>query len=135
MLAEIQAMSRRKRVLLWLAVLVALAGVGLVGLRCATAPKHRLTAESAAQVRRGMTQAEVEAILGAPPGDHTGGRAFLWHHPMSGHGQIPVTWISAEVVVTAYFDDRSGLVAHCNTQPTILAQRPLFDRLRRWLGL
>jgi hypothetical protein len=65
-------MSRRRRILGGLAILLTLAAVG-VGIQWLLTPKHRITKESLELIKVGMTQSEVEDILGVPPGDYSHG--------------------------------------------------------------
>jgi hypothetical protein len=62
---------RMRRPFVKLAVVLLLAGAGAL-LLTAHGPRPRLTAENYGRIRPGMTLAEVEAILGAPPGDYIG---------------------------------------------------------------
>jgi hypothetical protein len=59
---------RRRRWLLVGLVAVALLGCGLFV--WVVYPKHRINRDSFEQIRSGMTEAEVEAVLGAAAGDY-----------------------------------------------------------------
>jgi hypothetical protein len=90
------------------------------------------------RIQDGMTQAEVEAILGGPPGDYSaayvvyGGAMFV----IAPHGHGPACreelWKEDGVAVVVYFGP-DGTVADkmfaCPAPPTPL------ERLRGWLGL
>ncbi len=60
---------RRRGVVLWLVLFFGLACGGLMLIRLLT-PTHNITAEALKQLQEGMTQAEVESILGGPPGNY-----------------------------------------------------------------
>jgi hypothetical protein len=57
----------RRRRLRWVLVLAGLVAAGMVMSRC---QPSRLTIENCDRIREGMTRAEVEAIVGVPPGDY-----------------------------------------------------------------
>src|SRR4051812_21014952 len=65
--------SRRRRLLVGLALLVA---VGLVGAGAVAGltPWVRIDEETFQRIKRGMSRAEAEALLGGPPGDYATGR-------------------------------------------------------------
>jgi HAMP domain-containing protein len=66
----------RKRVLLTLALLAAVLLGGYLVL-WVTAPRQRINAATTAQVRAGMTEREVEHLLGGPAGDYRTGAVTL----------------------------------------------------------
>jgi hypothetical protein len=78
---EKNAMKRRR----FLALVVAgLAAAAYPVWRCLV-PPHRIDRTRRAQIRPGMTQPEVEAMLGVPPGDYSSGehRASVYLAPDS----------------------------------------------------
>ena len=61
----------RRRTILRIAGALALAGIALLVFRLVTRPERRqLNVNGFPQVRIGMTQAEVEKLLGGPPGNY-----------------------------------------------------------------
>jgi hypothetical protein len=88
---------KRKRLLVVLFALVALAVAGAVTVLW---PWPRVTKESYERIKLGMTRGEVEAILGVPPGDYTGGPTRSSRlksemeiaHDLSWSGGSPETW-------------------------------------------
>jgi outer membrane protein assembly factor BamE (lipoprotein component of BamABCDE complex) len=69
-------LSRRTR---WaLAVGLGLAVAAGVAVWLAIPRRPTITAEQFAQVRKGMTQQEVEAVLGCPPGDYRDGASMYF---------------------------------------------------------
>jgi hypothetical protein len=99
---------RRKRLLLCLGAVAAGLALAWWGPRALLAPTlHNLTPESFERVQEGMTLAEVEATLGGPPGDYTGG------------GMVPLIllsntqawadsrmWVGDELAIDVSLDDR-----------------------------
>jgi hypothetical protein len=67
--------QRRRRLLLVGLGALALLGCGLIV--WLTYPRHRLNQASYERIEVGMTLEEVEAILGGPAADYTGGRASI----------------------------------------------------------
>jgi hypothetical protein len=72
-------MRTRKRILVPVLVAVLLTAGGVVwAFRQSVAPPpHRINPDSFEQIRGGMTPAEVEAIIGVPPGDYSGTDGFF----------------------------------------------------------
>jgi hypothetical protein len=123
-------------------------------------PHTAITAGNAAKIQKGMTLAEVEAILGGPPRDEStvplvvtlpkeDGNALdhgdaeislvLWRAAAADGAAaagavVPRQWVTNRLLVAVYFDaDGRVLEVHC--LPTRRADETLLDRLRRWLGL
>ena len=118
---------RRRKLLVVLAGLAVLVAAGAVVLW--PEPPSRITRENFDRVREGMTQAEVEAILG-PPGDYRtrlgdtnydfaeeGWRTdrdeydptiATWRRPISG-GSVIADWVGDTIRVQVYADDTRGV--------------------------
>ncbi len=124
-------MSGRKRVALWVVVLVALAGVGWLGVLWTTAPTHRITLANLEKVERARSEAEVEAIFGVPAGDYSGGRTRV-QGGVSYPGGINKKWIAEDCAYEIAFapDGHVGGISVTDNRPP-----SLLDRLRRWVGL
>ena|SRR5262245_39640812 len=76
-------------------------------------PQHRITEANFQQISVGMTQSEVEAILGSPPGDYKTTnfpRPKMWQNPdLLPPGWRCETWYADPISVAVYFD-RDGRV-------------------------
>jgi hypothetical protein len=128
-------MRNRRRVL----VLVMLAAAGLagyVGWLWLAIPPHRINVATFRGIQHGMTLAEVEAILGVPPGDYRDrtagwpvGALFLRNDEDQ---PVKQEWHSDEASIGAYFNKQGRYVGGgcVNFEPPTL-----FQRLRAWLGL
>lgn len=126
-------MPRRRRflVLSLAAILVGL-GVGLWLLW----PHTAITHENADRIQPGMTLAEVEAILGGPARDETGGR--FWINQLGstlflGNSPESQQWVSDECAVAVWFTD--GHVAFHRLDFVVPKDETPLDKLRRWLRL
>lgn len=82
------------------------------------------------------TLAEVEAILGGPPGDYSttpgnpGATRFRLNTRVGDRSRI---WISDEGIVIVHFDEEGRYDGSTQYGPGVCTPGPL-DRLRRWLG-
>lgn len=88
------------------------------------------------RVKEGMTRAEVEATVGGPPGDYSGGRAFPRRAWADSWAPDPggTSWVAVDGELMVWFDP-AGTVTRTDiedvlrlTGPTVLA------RLRAMLG-
>jgi hypothetical protein len=130
----------RKRLLLIIAAMVAVLAAGSVALRLA-APRHRITLENTRTIQRGMTEKEIEEILGVRAGDYSStkpGGTFLYHQQaVTGMELVRMRggkfWASDETSVWLRFDD-AGRVAEvfCGSY---YEQDSLLDKIRDWLGM
>lgn len=146
---------KRKRLLLILGCLASVLLAGYVTLRL-TAPRHRITGENIEAIREGMTEEEVEAILGAPAGDYsskqTGGQfpeieIIIIPHRRSRPEWKIITgpdlvksrggkyWVGEATGVWVRFDE-AGQVAEILPGWSIPSGNESFlTKLRRWLGM
>ena len=95
-------------------------------------PDHSINRDGFNRIEHGMTQREVEEILGKPPGYHA--RDLVWVPVLtigSPPWEEPVEWVSDEGAVFAYF--REGRVV--DIQFAEVGHWSYFDRLRWQLGL
>ena len=82
------------------------AGVALCMSWWTAGPGHSVNRETAARLRNGMSWAQVETILGAPPGDYaTGVRRRPDNLAWDEVAQV-AQWASDDVFVAVLFDDR-----------------------------
>lgn len=125
---------RRRGLCLGLVAAVAAGSAGFVAVRSFGAPAHRITREAAAELRPGMTLAEVEAVIGVPAGDYSGGTALpapgsTLVFPPSWH-----EWIAEDVCIQAEFDEQ-GRLLFVLLRDVCLVREPFFHRVGRWVGL
>jgi hypothetical protein len=100
-------------------------------------PRTAITRANAAKIQLGMTLAEVEAILGGPPRDETGGRGWALD-------LIPIRFVSVDDVTTAEWigadcavriEFHEGRVDRKWVADVVEDEERPLDRLRRWFGL
>jgi outer membrane protein assembly factor BamE (lipoprotein component of BamABCDE complex) len=126
-------MSRRTQV----AVALGLAAVvGIVLARHRAGPHIDRAAYD--RIEPGMTQAQVEAVLGGPPGDY-GARDLEDYVQTGGAGQLPgvgrvAHWLGKTAFVGVEFDDR-GVVTGKELTEIQEQGAPALVRLLRRLGL
>jgi hypothetical protein len=138
-------MKPRRRNLL---VALAIAGVGL-GVGAAwmgLAPlQPRINEDAYEQIRAGMTQTDVEALLGAPPGDYCSDeltaafsrviciKSRVFEHDADGR---EVTWGADGASLTVCFSACGTVAAKHYAVRTVGGRIPLsaWERIRRWLG-
>src|SRR5262249_32430069 len=87
-------------------------------------------------IRAGMTLAEVERVLGGPPGDYSSDPQPTDSYlatTRAGWGVRWETWVSDEGVVTVHLNDE-GRVTDWGHAGAGLTSPGFFDRLRAWLG-
>jgi hypothetical protein len=133
-------MSRR-RLLVSLGVAACVGLAGLLAWLNSRTP--RIDAQSFEQICPGMTLAEVEAVLCAPPGDYGGERVYIVHDEVRdgvrrggliGSSDRYKEWLGEEIAVLVWLDDE-GKVAHKEWVPTkylIGSRGSFFNALRRW---
>jgi hypothetical protein len=125
-------MTRRRVLLLGsVAVVAALVVAAWIAWPCASS----ITFENANRIHHGMTLQEVEAILGGPARDDTGGVNNGVEYGVTelviGDGYRE--WIGPEYgILIAFRSDRAGQIWIGNTRRQTFSP---VDRLRRWLGL
>jgi hypothetical protein len=129
------AMTKGKRMLGLVGVAAGL--IAFVGWRAFAPPPPRINLDSFARIQPGMTQAEVEAILGVPPGDYAAAgsvRPTLGVNP----NELPAgarreDWWAEEAAVAVWFG-QDGRVVNA-TAASWTTDSPWLERVRRWLGL
>ncbi len=120
---------RRRWFILGLAVLVAV--VMVIG--ALPRPERPLVSrEQFQKIEDGMTRAEVEAIIGGPPGDYTPG-------PHLGFtGSFPYatcdSWAGNGGMIWVRFDDTGHAHWRQFEEITPLDEPSVIDRVRAWLG-
>ena len=127
-------MTRRRVLLLGTVAIV----VALVAAVSVVRPwPSAITEENAAQIKRGMTLEEVEAILGGPPRNERGGGDDIWVHyyriSSVGLHFDQREWIGPEVGIRVVFsDDR---VVDSDIGETMPPEERYFEAVRQWFGL
>ena len=133
-------MTRRKRLLLWAGLMVVLAGVGLYGARQSVTSAPGVNPENFSRLHFGMTEADVERILGErgelsalfPPSQLS--------PPFTAYGK---TWIGENNTIKVVFDMKDGCVLDLYANLSVpgvgreflAVHESIFDRIRRWLGI
>jgi hypothetical protein len=98
-------------------------------------PKHRINEESFQRIKSGMTYAEVEAILGAPPGDHRvdpDDESFVGGSLTNSPWLLCHNWIGEDLAICVHFYGPQWKVAEAKCY-RIKSQQPYLERLRRSL--
>ena len=100
-----------------------------------------ITPENAARIREGMTEAEVEAILGGPPRDDVDGVVLVGEPPAKAMGGKPDRerpfgdmWLSERACILILYDD-NGLVKAIDWWPTRRVEENILDKFYRWFYL
>ena len=132
-------MARRWRVL---AVALAVAGGGLLWAWSGPAAGPRLRTESWPLVRAGQTQAEVEGLLGGPPGNygrHAGGGAWMTLEGIiAPAGSVERVWCDDGTRLEVWFDPGGRVVVPHKRAGYGQHSTGVWERVRLWarqLGL
>jgi len=97
-------MTRRGILLLALLAVFVLATVA--GRRWLAPPPHQINRESYEQIRAGMTLAEVEALLGVPPGEYHGSQTGIPHPiPTGDKGPDYQCWTSDAGLILVWCEE------------------------------
>jgi hypothetical protein len=133
-------MTKRRAV--WIGVAAAVA-LGLTA--CAAwwmlVPRHRINYDRAELLRPGMTLAELEALFGVPPGDYATtpsarAEAAKWEgQPAPRAGYERIGWLSDEVYILCQVRREDGNIQDVAQIAIGPPSVPLWDRIKRWLGL
>jgi hypothetical protein len=120
-------MTHRRRLLLSLVLLVALAVAGVGVVAWLAGPKHRINRESLSQIQRGMTLQEVKDLLGGPPGDYSRSALVVryWPGPQ---------WIGEDFAIQVWFDRQGRVYAATEITPSRYSVS-ILDKIRHRLGL
>lgn len=131
----------RRRISFCLVIFCSIAGAIFVATWFVLAPSHRITEENIRKIQAGMSVADVEAILGAPPGDYSTHAVRFTGSPLMGGIPIcdwdlpAIAWTSNEtkVVVTLNFERRICHVNHYSKDQ--FQDTPWWVTVCRWVGL
>ncbi len=127
-------MSRRSRRTLLIILPAAALALAVAGwLFRPQPPETTITRANVQKVKKGMSRAEVEALLGGPPRDEAdGSRWVVWlggRHPEADF----VRWVGPEAAAGARFDGED-IVLVADTGVVVVPHRSYLDMLRRLLG-
>ena len=129
-----------KRKLKWTVVVLAVSLLGF-GTALLSWPRDRITAESWQKIQIGMTEEEVENMLGEPGSRHVDIWRDLAKEPGNWFAEPNphilddrnLTWIGRNGFIDIRYDERSQVIGKYFSE--FLSTRPsLIDRLRDWLG-
>ena len=126
----------RKRLFLWLGLLACLL---FVVIRWPMESRHSINRDGWAAIEKGMTQQQVQKILGLPPGDYRSNKAPQIFRCMTADhwGELSVkgmvSWESDDGLVEVQFDPDGIAIGACFFEPR--PQQQFTDKLFRWLGL
>ena len=137
----------RKRLLLILGCVASVLLAGYVTLRL-TAPRHYLFSKNFDSIQKGMTEDEVEAILGARAGAHVEG-ALTGSYRVDGKNKEGwdlikerggKEWLGDDVCIYIRFDEEGRVAeSHRTTYYSMVFTNNLDEsflrKLRRWLGM
>jgi hypothetical protein len=118
----------------WLLFAVVACGLLATGTYWLTCPRLSINEETCAKIRLGMTRAEVEALIGGPPG-YYGYKPEIALDPEQGPMQF---WSGPDqFTIFVRFDDNRKVVSTGSLAPFgcgIAVEPSFLDRLRNWLG-
>ncbi len=109
-------MTPKRRRWLWVLVFAAACGAALLIFVSMTLLRARFHPENIARLQVGMTQAEVEELLGGPPGDYGVWRTFGTHtmsmdvSTIVPAGSREAVWCDDDHFIRVYFDANDRFV-------------------------
>jgi hypothetical protein len=133
------AMTRRRKLILAVgifAVAVVAVPLGLHVCRQRYAPGRFIDQEHCARIKKGMTQGEVEAILGVPPGKYTN-KNLIVLDPLSWSGRPAgerwELWFGDEGVAEVTFDGQGAVVSSTFEKGWEYSGPTAMEQIRAWL--
>jgi hypothetical protein len=122
------AMTRRRLLLALVAALAVLVAVGI-------SRRRRVSLARVGEIRKGMRQEEVEAVLGGPPGDYkTHDIVFTKGWPLRSSSQ-PREWVTDDGLVLVVFRDDGTVDWYDTDRGLTVGPGPSFwERLLRTIG-
>jgi transcriptional regulator with XRE-family HTH domain len=132
-------MTRKRKLMLaiaGLAVAVVAVPLGLHVWSQRHAPGRFIDQEHCARIKKGMTQEEVEAILGVPPGVYTKKQLFFFDmrsFSMLGAGERVATWTGDQGLVDVVFDEHGAVEFSQFEQGTELRGPSYLEQILTWL--
>jgi hypothetical protein len=124
-----------KRMLCWVVLLVSVVDAAVV-VRLLFLPEHRISPETYKMIQEGMTEAEVERLLGVPPGNYSFPRmhSFVNGPGLHASSNKYVEWTANCGQIRACFD-HAGKVRWARFHSVNDWPEHWFNTLRRWLRL
>jgi hypothetical protein len=133
----------RKRLVVFLALAALILGADYLTLWLTT-PKKHVTRAAFDRIQEGMTLAEVEGLIGLPPGDHrTRPTRIVWgvrgpiiflEPATQGRKYTSMEWIGDYGMICVWLDSEEKVVERAFTE--LRPDEPsLLDRLRKLMGL
>jgi hypothetical protein len=125
---------RMRLLLLLVAVALVLLGSYLTLWR--TGPKHRISRESFARIQAGMTEQEVEAVLGVPAGDYATARVAIaeCYDLRVPAAAVQKQWTGDQGTILVFFYPADKVCVFRFFQ-VARVDESFLDKARRWLGL
>jgi hypothetical protein len=130
-------MTKKRKLMLAVAVLaVAVVAVplGLHTWRQWHAPGRFIDREHSTRIKKGMTQEEVEAIFGGPPGYYTKKKIVaLGLHPWNPGRERLERWTGDEGVAEVTFDEQGAVVSSAFEKGWEYRGPTVIEQIRAWL--
>ena len=125
----------RKRLLLILACFAAMLMAGYVTLRLTAPGRHQITEENCKAIQIGMTEEEVNAILGVESGDYsTGAYKEDTAYKLLIRQGSGKAWIADDAAIRVSFNEAGKVAAICFTSGPG-EPNTFLNKVRRWLGM
>jgi outer membrane protein assembly factor BamE (lipoprotein component of BamABCDE complex) len=136
---------KRKRLLLILGCLGLVLLAGYVTLRLTAPPGHRITWDNICAIKKGMTQADIKAILGVPPGVYSSTPTGYYFFSNYNRGSPPTgleliktfggkEWVGDGVSAYVLFDE-NGRAVEIHGGLVLDGDESFLDKIRHWLGM
>jgi outer membrane protein assembly factor BamE (lipoprotein component of BamABCDE complex) len=132
-----EVVMKRRRLLVLAGVVLAAAvlvpaGLELHAYRQKGARGRPIDWEHFERIKEGMSRAEVEALLGGPPGDYHTENIFYCSFGVTLDGQFE-RWSGNEGAILIRFDKQDRVQRHVFMGAMSLPPPPLAERVRAWL--
>jgi hypothetical protein len=123
---------KRRRFFLSVAVLAVVLAGGLAVL--IFLPRSPISQRNCDRIQLGMSEAEVESILGGPQGNHQDRQVDINVPLPPRQGLFMKVWIGNDGAALVYFD-KANKVGHVHFAPALNRDDSFLGRIRRWLRL
>jgi hypothetical protein len=133
-------MTKKRKLMLAVgifAVSVVAVPVGLEVWRQYHAPRHFIDVEHLGRIKKGMTQEEVEAIFGVPPGTYTKKRSVSFDtnsFGMLGAGKRVEQWTGDQGRVVVGFDEQGAVMFILFIVYSEVQGPSFLQQVQTWLG-
>jgi hypothetical protein len=126
------AMRKRKRMLVVVALVAAVTLAGFVGWLAFAPSRHPINLAGFEQIREGMPQAEVEDLLGGPPGNYGSNPPLPFGFGAAPSRRYEICQSNEAMILL--FSSADGTVAEKRYLDLSDSDPSLRARVRRWLG-